>query len=177
MLTPKSKRNLIAVGVVVVLGILLALANRWNQQRQQTVPSQVGNLLQALMQQAAQYNGAAQQDTNPLFALLHANYGLAYWTAARSMAGDEQLAELTHYNPVMLGEQLHGALQAAMSAMAQGQAQAAPAQAPQPAPQAAQGTPLFGQGTQPQGGLPLGMPQPSSQYSRANMGYSPLLNA
>ena len=136
MLTPKSKRNLIAAGIVVALGILLALANRWNQSRQQSVPDALGKVLQSLMFKAAQYNGAAQQDTNPLFALLHTNYGLAYLTVARQLADDQQLAAMSTYNPVLLGEQLQAALQAAMAAMA---AVANPQQNPQqPQPQSTQ---------------------------------------
>jgi len=122
MLTPKSRRNIIAAGVVVLLAIVLALANRWSQRQRQ--PAELETSLKALVHKAAQYNGAAQQDTNPLFALLHANYGLAYWTVARSLASDQDLMQLTRYNPVLLGEQLNSALQAAMQTMAAPQNQA-----------------------------------------------------
>src|SRR5690348_10553242 len=117
MLTPKSRRNLIAAAIVVALAVFLALANRWNHRRQRSLPNELANTVQTLVHKAAMYNSTAQQDTNPLFALLHANYGLAYWTVARSLTTDEVISQLTGFNPLILEQQLNHAMQAAISTL------------------------------------------------------------
>jgi hypothetical protein len=187
MLTPKSRRNVIAAAIVVALAVLLALANRWNQRRQQGLPRELSGTVESLISKAAQYNGSAQQDGNPLFALLHANYGLAYWTVARSLASDESIAQLTGYSPLALGQQLEQALQGAMRAL-QGSLPAPPSAPPSALPSA----PTFGMSDSANPlapvatravPMPLGapsssffapnIPQPSSSYALPQ-GYSPV---
>jgi len=54
----------------------------------------------ALMQQALQWHRTSVQDKKPLFAARHANYAVAYLSAARSMLPDQVLEQL-------VGVQMH----------------------------------------------------------------------
>jgi hypothetical protein len=48
----------------------------------------------ALVQQALQWHRTSAQDRNPMFAARHANYAIAYLSAARSMLPDQVLEQL-----------------------------------------------------------------------------------
>ena len=50
--------------------------------------------IKMLIRQAARWTTAAQQDQNELIAMLHANYGMAYMTAARQIASDMEIASV-----------------------------------------------------------------------------------
>jgi hypothetical protein len=104
--------------VVIGVAVALAMANKWNEQRKEGAPRQVREKLQTLMIQAVQYSGQAQQDQNPMFALLHANYAIAYLTVARSLASDETIASLTGYSPQKLYPLLMQAQQDTMQSLA-----------------------------------------------------------
>ena len=47
--------------------------------------------VKTLLRQSARYTAAAEQDKNPLIALLHANYGTAYLWALRDVASDNDI--------------------------------------------------------------------------------------
>lgn len=47
--------------------------------------------VKTLLRQSARYTAAAEQDKNPLIALLHANYGAAYLFALRDIANDNDI--------------------------------------------------------------------------------------
>lgn len=47
-----------------------------------------------LFKQMARWTTAAEQDTNPIIAVLHANYGAGFMMALREIAGDEELGRM-----------------------------------------------------------------------------------
>ena len=47
--------------------------------------------VKTLLRQSARYTAAAEQDKNPLIALLHSNYGAAYLFALRDIASDNDI--------------------------------------------------------------------------------------
>ena len=49
----------------------------------------------ALMKQAFEWHAQSQQDTDPLFAMRHSDYALAYLNAARSILPDHALQRLS----------------------------------------------------------------------------------
>ncbi len=51
--------------------------------------------INTLLRQAARYATAAEQDLNPLIAVLHANYGAAYIFALKSVSTDQEVLEAT----------------------------------------------------------------------------------
>lgn len=55
--------------------------------------------IQTLLRQASRWTVAAEQDTNPLICVLHANYGMAYITALRQVASDAEVIQVTGYDP------------------------------------------------------------------------------
>jgi hypothetical protein len=118
-ISSKGKRNMIAAGIVVALALLLALANKWNSDRKNGLSSQVADRVSALVTKAVQFNGQAAQDSNPMFGLIHSNYGLAYLTVARQLANDEQVRLLTRYDASSLERELTGRMQTSMVRLAE----------------------------------------------------------
>jgi hypothetical protein len=55
--------------------------------------------IQTLLRQASRWTVAAEQDSNPLIAVLHANYGAAYIYALRQIASDMEVLQVTGYDP------------------------------------------------------------------------------
>lgn len=62
--------------------------------------------IQQLVRQAARWTTAAQQDENPLIRVLHANYGMAYITAARQVANDERIRKVTGVDARAMEEEI-----------------------------------------------------------------------
>lgn len=56
------------------------------------------NAVQTLMRQSARWSLAAQQDENPLIAVLHANYGAGYLWAVKDIASSEDVKRTTGIN-------------------------------------------------------------------------------
>tara|TARA_B100000378_G_scaffold118661_1_gene95213 strand:- start:192 stop:554 length:363 start_codon:yes stop_codon:yes gene_type:complete len=52
--------------------------------------------IKTLLRQSARYTAAAEQDKNPMIALLHANYGIAYLWALRDIANDNDIKAATN---------------------------------------------------------------------------------
>ena len=119
MLNSKLIRNLIVVAVIIALVIFFAWANRWNVERKKELSPKAIQAVKLLMTKAVQYSGQIAQDDNPLFALLHANYALAYVETARSIATDQQILRVSRYNAQALYERLLQSQQAAMQAIAE----------------------------------------------------------
>lgn len=57
-----------------------------------------------LVKQALQWHTMAMQDSNPLFAMRHSDYAVAYLTAARSMLPDQILEKISN---VEIHEMVH----------------------------------------------------------------------
>ncbi len=55
--------------------------------------------IQALLRQTARWTVAAEQDANPMIALMHANYGVATLDALRQVASDADVIAVTGYDP------------------------------------------------------------------------------
>lgn len=53
------------------------------------------NILQILVRQSARWSLAAEQDENPLIAVLHANYGAGYLWAIKDIATSEDVKKAT----------------------------------------------------------------------------------
>jgi hypothetical protein len=51
--------------------------------------------IQKLLRQSARWAVAAEQDTNPLIAVLHANYGAGYLWALKDIANNEDIKNAT----------------------------------------------------------------------------------
>lgn len=51
--------------------------------------------IKTLVRQASRWSTAADQDENPMIAVLHANYGAGYLWALKDIANDEDISEVT----------------------------------------------------------------------------------
>ena len=52
-------------------------------------------MIKKLVRQTARWSMAAQQDENPLIAVLHANYGAAYLWALKDITSDDEIRQTT----------------------------------------------------------------------------------
>ena len=58
--------------------------------------------IRSLVKQTARWTLAAGQDQNPMVAMLHANYGVGYWSALRSLATLETIERAARINATEL---------------------------------------------------------------------------
>lgn len=56
--------------------------------------------IKTLVRQASRWSLAAEQDTNPIIALLHANYGAGYLWALKDIANDNDIERETGINVI-----------------------------------------------------------------------------
>ena len=69
--------------VLIILYLLLSAKGSYKQPSADTINT--------LLRQAARWTTAAQQDNNPMVAVLHANYGAAYVWALKDIATDTMI--------------------------------------------------------------------------------------
>ena len=55
-------------------------------------------IIKKLIKQTARWSTAAAQDKSPLISVLHANYGMGYLMALKSIATQEQIKKATNIN-------------------------------------------------------------------------------
>lgn len=82
------------VGVALGLLILAVMLSYWGAatSTETSKPSRrFEQRLSNLVQEAQRWSVASTQDANPLTALMHATYGVAYLRVARSMASDADI--------------------------------------------------------------------------------------
>ena len=87
----------LVVTVVVLMSLAASLLHANGYGRFSAAHTERGA---ALVQQALQWHRTSEQDKNAMYAARHANYAVAYLSAARSMLPDQVLEQLT-------GVQLH----------------------------------------------------------------------
>ena len=58
-------------------------------------PAKMDAAIKKLLRQAARWSIASQQDTSPIIALLHGNYGAAYLWALTDIASDSEIYKVT----------------------------------------------------------------------------------
>lgn len=83
-----------AAAIVCGIVLLFALLSSGNERAGRTAAtSKAANSLttRALIKEAAQWSTIAQQDSNPLLALMHATYGTAYLNVARRLHTDSEI--------------------------------------------------------------------------------------
>lgn len=85
---PYTRWSAITVTAVAALGVITKLLNA-----NVNATFSVSHLKRArlLVSQAIYWHDTSEQDTNPLFAMKHADYAIAYLNAARSMLPDNIL--------------------------------------------------------------------------------------
>jgi hypothetical protein len=90
---------LILVLLVVLLCLYLYASKTTAQQRWNTPAAQLSaekaSIIKTLVRQSARWSSAAGQDTSPLIATLHANYGEGYMSALQSIATDSEIHAAT----------------------------------------------------------------------------------
>ena len=100
-------RNMFAVA-----GAAWLLYRVWHEfrVRPSIVPAQTTDAgIRSLVKQTARWSLAAGQDVNPVVAMLHANYGVGYWSALRSLATMETIGRVAKLDPVAFEKRIMNA--------------------------------------------------------------------
>jgi hypothetical protein len=94
------KAILVVLGILVGLVVLSLLFGSGSTMHSSSL-SDSDQVTKSLIKEAAQWSTVAQQDSNPLLALVHSTYGTAYLNIARHLGSDDDIARSSNLN---LGE-------------------------------------------------------------------------
>ena len=86
---------LTALGVV----LFLSLVSKWTFDSGRTYPRYIVRRIRSLIRDAIHWNATSVQDANPLLALVHATYALAYLNTARHMVSDKDIERVMGVQP------------------------------------------------------------------------------
>lgn len=89
--TPETRAALVVLSLLLLCFVSRLLSKSWSDDRHY-------KRAKGLLTQSKHWYTMALQDKNPLFALRHLNYAVAYVEAARHIAPDDVLAQLTEIN-------------------------------------------------------------------------------
>ena len=86
---------------LIVLGIVLflSLLSKWTFDAGRTYPRYTVRRVKSLIRDAIHWNATSAQDANPLLALVHATYSLAYLNTARHMVSDKDIERMMGVQP------------------------------------------------------------------------------
>ena len=71
-----------------------------------SINSNLHSSIQILVRQAARWSTAANQDQNPMIAVLHANYGAGYLWALKDIATDDQIKKATNIDIIKFKDEI-----------------------------------------------------------------------
>ena len=85
--------------------------------------------IKSLVKQTARWSLAAEQDRHPVIAVLHANYGVGYWSALRSLATLETISRIANLDAATFEKRIYNIQAKATRALFQHCPQLKPADA------------------------------------------------
>src|SRR3989337_2812563 len=78
---------------IYIIAIIVIIINMLNIKQSEYIP--IEEMIKTLMRQAARWSTAAEQDENPMIAVLHANYGAGYLWAITEIITQDQFKRIT----------------------------------------------------------------------------------
>lgn len=88
---PPATKAALAVCAAAALVVLIGAFSGRGKETAVVATSSDALSTRALIKEAAQWSTIAQQDSNPLLALMHATYGMAYLNVARRLHTDRDI--------------------------------------------------------------------------------------
>lgn len=86
----------VKIGILVaVLALLFIAISKFSQWRRGVLPPRTVKKMRTLIKQSAHYASLSEQDSNPSYALLHANTALNYFTVAQMLISENELQKLS----------------------------------------------------------------------------------
>lgn len=89
--------DIIKIIFILLIGIYIGYHNSYR-----TIildcPKTMETIITKLIKQTARWSTAAAQDKSPLISVLHANYGMGYLMALKSIATQEQIKQASNIN-------------------------------------------------------------------------------
>jgi hypothetical protein len=92
------RKYLRLVAIVLLLAVMLIVASKINQWKKGVFPPQTLKRIRTLVKQSAHYASLAEQDTNPVYSLLHANTALNYFATVEALVSAKDLQRITGVN-------------------------------------------------------------------------------
>ena len=78
--------------IIVLIGIVFLSSVNY------TNPRDMDESINIMVRQAARWSTAAEQDSNAMIAVLHANYGAGYLWALKDIASDDEIEKIANIN-------------------------------------------------------------------------------
>lgn len=88
-----SKIKLLIIVIILLLFLTFRLPKYDDEERKSKNKFNKNDVIKTLVRQAARWSLAAEQDENPMIAVLHANYGAGYLWALRDIATDDEIKD------------------------------------------------------------------------------------
>lgn len=85
----------IIIFIIIVIIILFCLNDKMSFNISSSTNNNINDVITTLIRQSSRWSLAAEQDENPLVAVLHANYGAAYLWALKDITTSEKIKEAT----------------------------------------------------------------------------------
>ena len=84
---------------VVLIVLFLTLLSKWTFDADKTYPRYTLRRIKSLLRDAVHWNATSMQDGNPLLALIHSTYAIAYLNTARHIVSDKDIERVTGVQP------------------------------------------------------------------------------
>ena len=88
-----------AAAYAVAAVLFLTLLSKWTFDADKTYPRYVLRSIRSLLRDAVHWNATSMQDGNPLLALIHSTYAIAYLNTARHMVSDKDIERVMGIQP------------------------------------------------------------------------------
>ena len=88
--------------------LLISLVSIWTFDTGRTYPRYILRRIRSLIRDAVHWNTTSAQDANPLLALMHSTYAIAYLNTARHMVSDSDIERVMGVQPRELMFELQG---------------------------------------------------------------------
>lgn len=82
----------------VVLVLVLSLFSKWTDSEVKRYSPKCINQIKRLVRHSAQYATIANQDKDPLIALMHTNFALAYANSAKNLIPSKEIERIANVN-------------------------------------------------------------------------------
>ena len=91
---------------ILVITIILVIIICYYLKRQINNMCEKDKIIKTLVRQSSRWSTAANQDNNPLIAVLHANYGAGYLWALKDVFTDKEIEEVMDFNVLKFRDEI-----------------------------------------------------------------------
>ena len=101
-----TKKYLRLVAIVLLVALILVAASKLNQWKRGVFSPQTLKRIRTLVKQSAHYASLSEQDTSPVYALMHANTALNLFSVAQALVSEKDLKRIAGVNAEEMSQYL-----------------------------------------------------------------------